>query len=97
MVALPDGQDLLLTLKPAAPLDEVHGLSPSKTVRALDVAIVEELVVKEILLLETSTPTLSYTPDAREAIAAVRKGAATCAVLLNPPKAAPKENGKDKH
>jgi len=42
--------------------------------------------LKEILLLETSTPTLSYTPDAREAIAAVRKGAATCAVLLNPPK-----------
>jgi len=86
VVALPDGQDLTLTLKPTAPLDEVHGLSPSKTVRALDVAIVEELVVKEILLLETSTPTLSYTPDAREAVAAVRKGAATCAVLLNPPK-----------
>src|SRR2546430_5648573 len=58
MLALPDGQDVTLTLTPAAPLDEVRGLSPSKTVRALDVAIVEELVVKEILLLDTSTPSL---------------------------------------
>jgi len=55
-------------------------------VQALDVAVVEELVVKEILGLDSSTPTLSYTPDAREALAAVRRGSATCAVLLNPPK-----------
>ena len=48
--------------------------------------LVEELVVKEILGLDTSTPTLTYTPDAREALAAVRRGSATCAVLLNPPK-----------
>ena len=86
LVALPNGQHLMLVLKANAPLDTVPGLSLSPAVRALDVAVVEELVVKEILLLDTSTPTLTYTPDAREALAAVRRGSATCAVLLNPPK-----------
>jgi len=86
LVALPNGQHLTLVLKADAPLDTVPGLSPSPAVRALDVALVEELVVKEILLLDTSTPTLTYTPDAREALLAVRKGGATCAVLLNAPK-----------
>ena len=86
LMALPNGQHLTLVLKANAPLDAVPGLPPSPAVRALDVAVFEELVVKEILLLDTSTPTLTYTPDAREALLAVRKGAATCAVLLNAPK-----------
>jgi len=86
LVALPNGQHLTLVLKADAPLDTVPALSPSPAVRALDVAVVEELVVKEILLLDTSTPTLTYTPDVREALLAVRKGGATCAVLLNAPK-----------
>jgi uncharacterized protein (DUF1015 family) len=52
-------------------------------VRALDVARVEALVVKPILHADTSTPTLRYTADAREALASVRQGA-SAAVLLNP-------------
>ena len=54
--------------------------------RALDVAIVETLVVQEILSAGTSTPTLTYTADARAAFEAVRQGNATSAVLLNPTK-----------
>src|SRR2546426_12608288 len=46
----------------------------------------EALVVQEILSAGTSTPTLTYTPDARQAFAAVRQGNATSAVLLNPTK-----------
>jgi uncharacterized protein (DUF1015 family) len=83
IVALPDAQDLTLVLRPDAQLD---GLPSHRAVRSLDVAIVEELVVKEILRSGASTPTLTYTADAREAFDAVRKGNATCAVILNPPK-----------
>ena len=85
LVVTRDGPAVTLVLKSDAPLDAVPGLSPSPAVRALDVAVVEELVVKEILGLDTSTPTLTYTPDAREALPAVSRGSATCAVLLNPP------------
>ena len=86
IVALPGGDDLTLVLKPEAPLAEVPQLRKSSTVRALDVVIVEALVVQEILSAGTSTPTLTYTPDARQAFAAVRQGNATSAVLLNPTK-----------
>src|SRR2546428_13037865 len=68
LVALPNGQHLTLVLKADAPLDTVPGLPPSPAVRALDVAVVEELVVEEILLLHTSTPTLTYHADARQAL-----------------------------
>src|SRR5205807_7932234 len=84
LVALPAGDDLTLVLKPDAPLAEVPSIGKSPAVRVLDVAIVETLVVKEILGAGTSTPTLAYTPDAREAFDAVRRGNATSAVLLNP-------------
>jgi uncharacterized protein (DUF1015 family) len=84
LVALPDADDLTLVLKPDAPLDQVRELGRSPAVRRLDVAIVETLVVKEILGAGTSTPTLTYTPDAREAFETVRQGNATSAVLLNP-------------
>ena len=83
-MALPDGDDLTLVLRPDAPLAEVPELGTNAAVRALDVAIVEALVVKEILSAGTSTPTLTYTPDARAAFEAVRNGNATSAVLLNP-------------
>jgi len=49
----------------------------------LDVSIVEALVVKPILAAGGATPTLTYTPDAAHAIATVRHGNATAAVLLN--------------
>ncbi len=84
LVASPDGSVLALGLKPEASLDQVRDLGASAAVRALDVARVEALVVKPILHADTSTPTLRYTADAREALAAVREGGANAAVLLNP-------------
>jgi len=84
LVASPDGSILGLGLKPEAPLDQVRDLGASAAVGSLDVARVEALVVKPILHADTSTPTLRYTADAREALAAVREGGASAAVLLNP-------------
>jgi uncharacterized protein (DUF1015 family) len=83
LVASPDGGVLGLVLKPDARLEDVRDLGASAAVRALDVARVEALVVKPILHADTSTPTLRYTADAREALASVRQGA-SAAVLLNP-------------
>jgi uncharacterized protein (DUF1015 family) len=83
LVASPDGSVLGLVLKADARLEDVGDLGASPAVRALDVARVETLVVKPILNADTSTPTLRYTADAREALASVRQGA-SAAVLLNP-------------
>ena len=84
LVVWPGDYDLSLVLKPDAPIDRIPDLGRSAAVRALDVARIEVLVVKEILYAGTATPTLKYTPDPREAFDAVRKGGATAAVLLNP-------------
>jgi uncharacterized protein (DUF1015 family) len=83
LVAARDGGLVSLTLRSDAPLDRVPELGRSPAVRALDVARIEALVVKPILAADTSTPTLRYTADAREALDDVRRGAAS-AVLLNP-------------
>jgi uncharacterized protein (DUF1015 family) len=53
-------------------------------VRSLDVAIVERLVVQEILAAGQSTPTLTYTPNAAAALELAHLGKALAAVLLNP-------------
>jgi uncharacterized protein (DUF1015 family) len=88
LVASPDGSVLALALKPDARLEEAPpppgDLGASAAVRALDVARVEALVVKPILHADSSTPTLRFTADPREALAAVREGGASVAVLLNP-------------
>ena len=86
-VALP-GDGLTLVLRSNAPLDDIPGLGTSPALRSLDVAVIEPLVVKQILGAGTSTPTLTYTPDAQAALNAVRKGHAAAAVLLNPTKVA---------
>jgi uncharacterized protein (DUF1015 family) len=86
-VALPGaGGGLTLVLRSNAPLDDVPGLGTSPALRSLDVAVIEPLVVKQILGAGTSTPTLTYTPDAQAALDAVRKGHAAASVLLNPTK-----------
>jgi len=72
-----------LALKAGAPLDAIRDLGATLAARTLDVSIVEALVVKPILAAGTATPTLTYTPDAAHAIAMVRQGNATAAVLLN--------------
>ena len=64
IVATEGGQrDLLLTLRDDAPLAGIAELGRTPAVRTLDVAIVERLVVGEILASGKSTPTLTYTPD----------------------------------
>jgi uncharacterized protein (DUF1015 family) len=83
VVVLPAG-GYSLVLKAGAPLGDVADLGVTPAARTLDVSIFESLVVKPILAAGTATPTLTYTPDAGQAIAAVRRGNATAAVLLNP-------------
>lgn len=83
LVASPDGAVLGLALRSNAPLADVPWLGASESVRALDVARVEGLVVKPILHADASTPTLRYTADPHDALASVRQGA-SAAVLLNP-------------
>ena len=81
-VALPTN-GLTLVLRPNAPLDDIPGLGKSPALRSLDVAVIEPLVVKQILGAGTSTPTLTYTPDGNAALDAVRQGRAAASVLLN--------------
>ncbi|MGH7531171.1 MAG: DUF1015 family protein [Gemmatimonadales bacterium] len=64
--------------------DRLPALAQSAAVRELDVARIETLVVRQILGAATSTPIVRYVADHREALAAVRRGAAAAAVLLNP-------------
>jgi uncharacterized protein (DUF1015 family) len=84
VVAFPKADDITLVLRADAVLDDVPGLGRSAAVRKLDVARVEALVVKLILLTSTATPSLAFTPDPYAAFAAVRTGGAAAAVLLNP-------------
>lgn len=79
-----DTRDLLLRLRPDAPLTGLPELGRTPAVRALDVAIVERLVVQEILAAGKSTPTLTYTPDPAPALQVAHLGKAAAAVLLNP-------------
>ncbi|MBI1967914.1 MAG: DUF1015 domain-containing protein [Gemmatimonadetes bacterium] len=84
VVAWSGGPDFGLALKPDAPLDEVADLGKTPAVRSLDVARVETLVVKAIVRAGTTTVTMDYTPDPAQALAKVRPGGATAAVLLHP-------------
>ena len=87
IVATEGGQrDLLLTLRDDAPLAGIAELGRTPAVRTLDVAIVERLVVGEILASGRSTPTLTYTPDPAPALQVAHLGKAVAAVLLNPTK-----------
>ncbi|MGE5759128.1 MAG: hypothetical protein ACM37V_02095, partial [Gemmatimonadota bacterium] len=84
IVATEGGQhDLLLALRDDAPLDDIVELGRTPAVRGLDVAIVERLVVGEILGAGRSTPTLTYTPDPTPALQVAHLGKALAAVLLN--------------
>jgi uncharacterized protein (DUF1015 family) len=76
--------DLLLRLRPDAGLDTMPELGRTDAVRSLDVAVVERLVVQEILAAGKSTPTLTYTPDPAPALEVAHRGKAVAAVLLNP-------------
>ncbi len=84
VVAAEGKKDLLLVLRHDAPLASIVELGRTPAVRTLDVAIVERLVVQEILASGQSTPTLTYTPNAAAALELAHLGKALAAVLLNP-------------
>lgn len=84
VVATEGKKDLLLVLRQDAPLASIVELGRTPAVRSLDVAIVERLVVQEILASGHSTPTLTYTPNAAAALELAHLGKALAAVLLNP-------------
>ena len=84
VVASEGKKDLLLVLRHDAPLSSIVELGRTPAVRSLDVAIVERLVVQEILASGRSTPTLTYTPNAAAALELAHLGKALAAVLLNP-------------
>ena len=89
IVAMAGGErDRLLALRADAPLHELPELGRTPAVRGLDVAIVERLVVQEILAAGKSTPTLTYTPDPAAALQVAHSGKALAAVLLNPTRVA---------
>lgn len=89
IVAMAGGErDRLLVLRPDAPLNELPELGRTPAVRSLDVAIVERLVVQEVLAAGKSTPTLTYTPDPKAALQVAHSGKAIAAVLMNPTKVA---------
>jgi len=77
---------IALVMHPGALPDRLPALAQSEAVRDLDVARVESLVVKEIPGSGTTTPTLRYIADAKQALDTVRHGGAALAVLLNPTK-----------
>ena len=77
---------IALVMRPGALPDRLPALAQSEAVRDLDVARVESLVVKEILGSGTTTPTLRYIADAKQALDTVQHGGAALAVLLNPTK-----------
>jgi uncharacterized protein (DUF1015 family) len=87
LVAIAGGErDRLLLLRPDAPLASLPELGRTAAVRSLDVAVVERLVVQEILAAGKSTPTLTYTPDPVAALRLAHAGKALAAVLMNPTK-----------
>ncbi len=76
----------MLQLKPGALPDWLPSLVQSEAVRELDIARVESLVVKEVLVAGMSTPIVRYVPNARDALDLVQHGGAAVTVLLNPTK-----------
>jgi uncharacterized protein (DUF1015 family) len=85
----PDGQEVLLTLKPGADLSALERTEPNPTVRALDITRIEQFIVREIIAAGETTVTLDYNADAARATAIVRAGrAAAVAVLVRPTRVA---------
>ena len=75
-----------LVMHPGVLPDRMPSLAHSDAVRNLDVARVESLVVKAILGASTTTPSVRYIADAKQALDLVQHGGAALAVLLNPTK-----------
>jgi uncharacterized protein (DUF1015 family) len=75
-----------LVMHPGVLPDRMPSLAHSDAVRNLDVARVESLVVKAILGVSTTTPSVRYVADAKQALDLVQHGGAALAVLLNPTK-----------
>jgi uncharacterized protein (DUF1015 family) len=66
----------------------LDGLMPDlhPVVRRLDVAVLDALVLRRMLGVGAAEGTIAYTHDQREALAAPRRGEATAAFLMRPPR-----------
>ena len=84
----PERRAYLLLLRKEAELPESYGAEHSETWRRLDVAILHDLVIRELLGLSgkyaESGENISFTRYAEEALALVEAGKQEMALLLNP-------------
>jgi uncharacterized protein (DUF1015 family) len=82
------GEATLMTLKPEAPIERLRELPKNKALRSLDVTMLHGLLLQHVLGLSPESQerqeNLKYVKDAGEAVAAVGKGEAQAAFLLNP-------------
>jgi uncharacterized protein (DUF1015 family) len=87
LLVLP-GAAHLLTLRPEASIERVRELPKNKALRSLDVTLLHGLLMQNVLGLSPESQerqeNLRYVKDAAEAVAAVEKGEAQAAFLLNP-------------
>jgi len=84
----PERRAYLLLLEAEAPLPEGYGADRSETWRRLDVAVLHELVVRDLLGLSApyaeSGENIIFTRYPEEAVSLVETGKQEMAILLNP-------------
>jgi uncharacterized protein (DUF1015 family) len=84
-VAFADGSEAPMTLRPDADLSKATELPAHPAVRALPVALTDQVFLKLVVEhLIGRPPSLKYTPDAVEAREAVRGGRAALTILVPP-------------
>jgi len=82
VIVRPGGNSLALLLKAGAKLGDLP-FANERTVASLDVARVDEMVIKSLLAAAGADAHLAYSPDPEEVVQAVVRGAAAFGVLLN--------------
>jgi uncharacterized protein (DUF1015 family) len=82
VLVLPEGQALVLLLKSGARLGDLS-LAGEPAIVALDVARIDDLIVKHLTTAAGDGAWVAYSSDASFVIDEVRAGRAACGVLLN--------------
>ncbi len=82
VLVLPGGKALALLLKSGARLGDLSFVG-EPSVAALDVARIDELIVKRVATAAGEDTQVDYSPDASLVIDEVRTGRAACGVLVN--------------
>jgi uncharacterized protein (DUF1015 family) len=82
VIVRPGGNSLALLLKAGAKLGDLP-FANERTVASLDVARVDEMVIKPLLMAAGADAHLAYSPDPEEVLQAVVRGAAAFGILLN--------------